>query len=269
SSTRAWTMASAANAPPAATGHHGDSAGRTNVNQSASASSPASTSRPFDSIRWRRSSEARRPRQAVRRRSYSARGVEEVSGNPDVMIRRFGQLRNCDGLVRGMRRMNGSWTEQQGIAPPGEKWNVGGVWKDGGGESRDGRQTDRGHLEHVLERHAPLEGRHRAPDGGGVRDRAKHHFGFGGRRYDIRRHPAIDETDGVMRSTEDRIARELDRSQIYQRVDQLVDRRFAELRKRRMGRPPVRAQLEAEDAARGEAEPVVRRLAVDQESAAV
>src|SRR5580765_6919397 len=218
SSTRAWTIASAANATPTAAGHHGDSAGRTNVNQSASASSAASTSRPFDSIRWRRSSAARRPRQAVRRRSYSARGVEEMSGNPDVMIRRFGQLRNRDGLVRGMRRMNRSGTEQQGIAPAGEKRNVGGVWKYGGVESRDGRQADGRYLEHVLERHAPLERRHRAPDGGGVRDGTKHHFGSGGRRHDVRRDTAVDEADGVMRSTEDRIVRELDRPQIDQRV---------------------------------------------------
>ena len=47
-------------------------------------------------------------RQEARRRSYSARGVEEVSGNADVMICRFGQLRNRDGLIRRVRGMNGS-----------------------------------------------------------------------------------------------------------------------------------------------------------------
>ena len=71
-----------------------------------------------------------------------------------------------------------------------------------------------------------------------------------------------------MRSTEHRIGRQLDRPQLDQRVDQLVDRRFAELRKRRVRRAPARAQLEAQDAARREAEPVVGRLAVDQEPAA-
>ena len=90
--------------------------GRTRTRARAPASA-ASTSRPFDNVRWRRSSAARRPRQAVRRRSYSARGVEEVSGDRDVMIRRFGQLRNRDGLVGGVRHVNRSGTEQQRLAP--------------------------------------------------------------------------------------------------------------------------------------------------------
>ena len=67
-----------------------------------------------------------------------------------------------------------------------------------------------------------------------------------------------------MRPAEHRILGQDDRAQLHERVDQLVDRRLAELGKRRMRRAPRGAQLQPQDAARREPQPIVGRLAVDE-----
>ena len=59
-------------------------------------------------------------------------------------------------------------------------------------------------------------------------------LGGGVRRDDVRRDAAFDQPDGVVRASEQRIVRQRDAAQHHQRVEQLVDRGFTELGKRRM-----------------------------------
>src|SRR5262249_18174798 len=71
-----------------------------------------------------------------------------------------------------------------------------------------------------------------------------------------------------MRGAEPWILRQLDRSKLDQRVQQLVDRRFSQLRIGGLCRPPDGAQLQPQDASRRESETVVSGLAVHEESTA-
>ena len=87
------------------------------------------------------------------------------------------------------------------------------------------------------------------------------------RRHDVGRDAAFDEPDGVVRAPEQRILGQRDAAKHHQRVEQLVDRRLAELGKRRMRGASARAQPHAEHAARREPEAVVGRLAVDRGTA--
>ena len=136
--------------------------------------------------------------------------------------------------------------------------------KHRGVESGHGLHPHRRHLEDVLDRHAPLERRHRPPHLRRIARRPEHDLGLRRRRDDVGRDAAVDQADGVVRLSEHRIGRQRDRPQLDQRVDQLVDRRLAELGKRRVRGAAAGAQPEPEDAARREAETVVGRLAVDQ-----
>ena len=77
--------------------------------------------------------------------------------------------------------------------------------------------------------------------------------------------PPGDEPDRVVRAAEVGIGRQRDASQLDERIDQLVDRRFAQLGKRRVRRAPARHQPEPQGAARRQRQPVVGRLAVDEE----
>ena len=97
-------------------------------------------------------------------------------------------------------------------------------------------------------------------------DRAEHDLGLGGRRNDVRRDAALDQADGVERPARDPDRRPVDGAKGDERVDELVDRRHAELRQARVRRAARRAQPRAIDAARRGGEPVVGRLAVDQEA---
>ena len=65
------------------------------------------------------------------------------------------------------------------------------------------------------------------------------------RRDDVRRDAAFDEPDGVVRPSKHRILGQRDAAQHHQRVEQLVDRRLAELGKRRVRRAAARAQPHA------------------------
>ena len=89
------------------------------------------------------------------------------------------------------------------------------------------------------------------------------------RRDDVGRDAAFDQPDRVMRAAEQRIVRQRHAANHHQRIEQLVDRRLAELGKRRVRRAPVGVQPHAQEAARRRAETVVGRLAVDQKANAV
>ncbi len=90
----------------------------------------------------------------------------------------------------------------------------------------------------------------------GIAHRAEHHLGLCHRRHDVRGDAARDQPDGVVRLAEQRIGRPVDaRAVRMSDVDQLVDRRLAELGKRRVRRPSGGLQHHAQDAARRETEP--------------
>ncbi len=89
------------------------------------------------------------------------------------------------------------------------------------------------------------------------------------RGYDVWRHPALDQADGVEGRAEIGIDRKRQATQLDERVDELLDRRLALLRDRRMRRPPGRGQPHAQDPARRRRQPAVGRLAIDQEPAAI
>ena len=99
----------------------------------------------------------------------------------------------------------------------------------------------------------------------GFADDAEHQFRRRVRRHDVRRDASLDETDGVMRSPEQRVLRQLHTAEHHQRVEQFVDGRLTQLGERGMRCPSLRLQTHAQDAARGGTQPVVGRLAVDQE----
>ena len=72
--------------------------------------------------------------------------------------------------------------------------------------------------------------RHQRAKGIDVRNRPEHHLGFGLERNHVRRHAAFDETDGVMRAAQHRVIGQFHLAHHQQRVDELFDRRYAELR---------------------------------------
>ena len=158
-----------------------------------------------------------------------------------------------DEFVRGMRDVNGAGAEQQRLPPACQERDVGRVREHRRVEARHGRHPHRRHFEHVLDRHARLERRDRAANVRGIADRAEHHLGLGRRRDDVGRDAAGDQADRVVRPSEHRIVGQLDRAQRDQRVDQLVDRRLAELRETTSARRGPRARsLQPQDAARRE-----------------
>ena len=262
----AWTTASTPNAIHAATGHAGEIDARTNAIHSSTA--PAAGERRGGRSRSSRLRAIERgdplaPRgeapfvlvvwsQPVARRPQAC--AEQRARERDVVIRRGVQLGDRDVFVGGVRDVNRSGTEQQRLAPRRQERDVGRVGKHRGVEARHGRQPHRRHLEDVLDRDAAARAaRPRARTSAASLDRAEHHFGLGRRRDDVRRHAAVDQPDGVMRAAEHRIGRQRRSTRsVDQRVDQLVDRRFAELRKRRVRGAAGRAQLQTEDAARRE-----------------
>jgi hypothetical protein len=183
------------------------------------------------------------------------------------MIRCLVEFCNRHVFVRRMRDVDRPGPEQQWLAPRGEEWNIGRVRKHRRLVTGGGLQANRRHFQHVIDSHEALEGRYRSADVRGVADRPKHHLRLGGRRDDIRRNAAADHADGVVRASENGIVRQCDRSQLDQRVDQFVDRRLAELGKRRMCRPARRREPQAQDAACCASEAAVGRLAVHEKPA--
>ena len=97
-----------------------------------------------------------------------------------------------------------------------------------------------------------------------VADDTKHQLGLRMRRHHVGRHAAVDQPDRVVRAAQLDVLGQLYAAHHHQRVQQLVDRRFPQLRKRRVRGAARRHQLHAQDAAGGDAEPVVGGLAVDQ-----
>ena len=206
--------------------------------------------------------------------SYSPRGsftaFSRRARDRHVVIDGGPQLGDRNELVSRVRQIDGAGTKQQRLAPSREERNVGGV-----GEHRRRRS-----LEQSATGQAALRARARSPRAARaersparisrpVAHRSKHHLGLRPGRDDVRRHAARDEPDRVMRRAQHRIRRQLDRAQRHERVDQLVDGRFAELGKRRVRGAAGRAKLQSKNAARGESQPVVGRLAVNQEPGSV
>ena len=128
---------------------------------------------------------------------------------------------------------------------------------------------DRRHLEDVLDRHLFLERRDGAANLARVGDRPEHHLGLGRRRDDVGRDAADDQADRIVRLSEHRIGRQLDRRSATSAsislsmadspssgYDECAARPAARSLSRRMPRV-------------ASAEPAVGRLAVDQILAAV
>ena len=96
-------------------------------------------------------------------------------------------------------------------------------------------------------------------------DGAEHDLGLGMRRDHVGRDAAADQADRVMCRAEQRVGRPSRIAQCPRRIEQLLDRRLAELRIPGVRRAAVGDEPAREHAARGGAEAIVGRLAVDQE----
>ena len=178
------------------------------------------------------------------------------------------KVRNRHGFVRRVRRVHRPRAEEQRLAPLGRERECPSCTEtppsrnpapsSGARAARRGRARSRPSV-----RAAAIARRTSSR----VAHRAEHHFGFGRRRDDVRRDAAGDESDRVMRPAEHRVRRQRHLAQRDERIEQLVDRRVAQLGKRRMRGAAGRAQLDAQDPARRGAEAIVGRLAVDQKPA--
>ena len=164
--------------------------------------------------------------------------------------------------------MNGAGTEEQRLPPLAQERHVGRVREDRRVEPVDRRHLHRRHLEDRLDQDPRLEATQDVHHERGIADRAEHQLGLRHRRHDVRGDTARDEADAVVRLAEQRIGRPVDAPQFHQHVDQLVDGRLAQFRKRRVRGAAGGLQHHALDAARGQAEPSIGRFAVDQVSAA-
>ena len=142
--------------------------------------------------------------------------------------------------------------------------HIGRVGKDRGLEPGHAVHPHRGNVEHVLDRDQALDHVQRLAHRRGVADDPEHQLGLRMRRHHVGRHAAVDEPDRVVRAAQLDVLGQLHAAHHHQRVEQLVDRRLPQLGKRRVRGAARRDQPHAQDAAGGDAEPVVGRLAVDQ-----
>src|SRR5262249_12971061 len=134
---------------------------------------------------WRSTSAIRLAHRSYRRRyslpgGESAGTLEQLSGDDHVAVDRRPELRDGPEFVGGVRDVNGSWTEKQGLAPGGQKRDIGRVGKHNRVEAAHGREPNRRSVEDMLDGNAPLD----CPNGLShlirVADRAEHHLCFRG-----------------------------------------------------------------------------------------
>ena len=169
----------------------------------------------------------------------------------------------------GVGDENRTRAEQERRAPAVEKRHVGRKREHTGLEAGDGVHADGRHPEDLRDRHASLEALQYRKNVVGRTNRPEHDLGRRAGGDDVRRHPAIDQADGVKGRAEIGIDRKRQPTQFDEGVDELFDRRLALLRNRGVRRPASGGQPHAEDATRSRREPTVGRLAVDQEPATV
>ena len=126
----------------------------------------------------------------------------------------------------------------------------------------------RRHAEHFFDIDTLFDAGDRPPQRRGVADGAKHHFSLRGRGHDIRRDAAVDQADGIVRASEDRVeraARSTEARRAHRSACRSPNRRARET----TSAPRVRVPAAAAAERRAWRDPDgCRRLAVDQIPAA-
>ncbi len=195
---------------------------------------------------------------------------EQAVGEFDVEIDALQQLGLADVFVGGVGDEDAAGAEQEGLAPVGERGDVGGELGDHGVEAGDRAHVHVGELEGEVDL---------AAAGGGCEDllleffgradEADEDVGLGFVGDDVGSDAAADDADvhGAVADAFDYGQREgLD---VVERGEELVDGGVAELGVGGVGHLAVGAELDAETAFGGEGEAVVGGLAVDDEARAV
>ena len=171
------------------------------------------------------------------------KGFGEVAGQPrlerprprllrDVLVDGRVEFRELHVLVVGVRHEDRAGAEEERRAPAVEERHVGREREHRGLEAGHGGQLDRRHVEDRRPRHEVPEPVERGPERRQTRPTVRNitsASACGGMTFGAT--PPADQADRVVRAAEQRIARAASsaRSRI-ERVDQLVDRRLAQLR---------------------------------------
>ena len=125
------------------------------------------------------------------------------------------------------------------------------------------------HRVELLDRHVRLERLQARADLVGGRDQPDEQVGHRRGWNHVRCDASLDEPDVALGLPEHRVGRPLDIAQPLECVEQLLDRRFAQLRVRRVGRTARGAQPDAVRAAVAQRQLALGRLAVDEEAALI
>src|SRR5262245_877799 len=102
--------------------------------------------------------------------SELAVSIQQPARNADVGTDGVLLFADVDELVRRMGNVYGTRPEQQRLAPPIKKRDVGRVRKDSRIQTGYGREPDEGNLEQLLDRHMALDRSNRAPHLAGIAD---------------------------------------------------------------------------------------------------
>src|ERR1700681_27899 len=196
--------------------------------------------------------------------SSGEKSLGEFLVGPHAGSQRF----DIDVLVRSVRDVNGTWPEQQRLAPVREERNIRRICNGTRLKPGYGCESLRGNVRaelHIGAALGPIE--HHFLDWLDVANQTEHDLRFRVRGNHVGLRSTLDRADVDSGLTQHRIRRQRKLSQRRQKLEQRLDRRFPELRIGGMSFPSARADRRAERPFRATGQLALGWLAIDEKTA--